>query len=369
MTSRSLTGPSGAGSTVVDAPPAPTAGGASSAPGATSPRGGLARTSALAVSVLLLLGCGVGSLAVGSLSIPPMRVLEILLSPENSQASSVVWDYRVPRTLTALGVGAALAVAGALMQALTRNPLADPGILGVEAGAVFAVAVAIAVFGVRGIGGYVWFAFAGAAVASVVVYLLGSGGRAGATPVRLALAGTAVSAALASTTQALVYLDRDAFREFQQWGTGALTGQSLGTLTVLAPFLLLGLGIAFALAAPLNTLALGDETSRSLGADPGTIRVWGAISITVLCGAATAAVGPVGFVGLLVAHTARLLAGTDQRRVLAWCLLLGPVLLVSADVLGRLVLWPDELAAGIVTALIGMPVFIALVRRGRVPRL
>lgn len=322
------------------------------------------------VACLLLLAVGIVlSVGVGSRAIPPGDVLRLLLQPDGTELSYIVWDYRVPRTLLAVAVGAALSVAGALMQALTRNPLADPGLLGVEAGAVFAIAGAIVLLGVTSLQGFVWFSFLGSAATAVLVYLLGAAGRGGASPARLALAGMAVTAALASTTQALVFLDRSAFVEFQHWGTGALVGQDIFVLLALVPFIGLGLVIAVLLGGPLNALALGDEAGKALGAKPAVIRAWGGLAITVLCGAATAAVGPIGFIGLIVAHTARILAGPDNRRILLWCLLLGPILLLLADVLGRLVLWPDELQAGVVTALIGTPLFIALVRRGKVARL
>ncbi len=327
----------------------------------------------VATGVVLAVAVGL-SLVVGSRAIPPGDVLAALtLRPgtEGTEISAIVWDYRVPRTVLAIAVGAALAVAGAVMQALTRNPLADPGLLGVEAGAVFAIAGAIVLLQVTSLQGFVWFSFAGSAAAAVLVYLLGGASRTGGgvTPARLALAGMAVSAALASTTQALVYLDRAAFTQFQHWGTGALVGQDASVVVRLAPFFVVGLVVALLLGGPLNALALGDEAGRALGANPRVVRVWGGLAITVLCGAATAAVGPIGFVGLIVAHAARLLAGPDNRRVLAWCLLLGPALLLLADIVGRVVLWPDELQAGVVTALLGMPLFIALVRRGKVARL
>ncbi len=322
----------------------------------------------MACVVALVLGI-VLSVGIGSRPIPPADVLRLLVHPDGTDVSFIIWDYRVPRTLLAVAIGAALSVAGALMQALTRNPLADPGLLGVEAGAVFAIAGAITLLGVTSLTGFVWFSFAGSAITAVLVYLLGTAGRGGASPARLALAGMAVSAALASTTQALVYLDRKAFTEFQNWGTGALVGQDLSVLLRLLPFIVAGLLIALFLGRPLNALALGDEAGRALGAKPAVIRAWGGLAITILCGAATAAVGPIGFIGLIVAHSARILAGTDNRKVLLWCLLLGPTLLLFADIVGRLVLWPDELQAGVVTALIGMPLFVALVRRGRVARL
>jgi iron complex transport system permease protein len=255
------------------------------------------------------------------------------------------------------------------MQALTRNPLADPGILGVEAGAAAAIVAAVAAFGVTEPSAYIWFSFLGAAVASVGVYVLGSHGRAGATPVRLALAGVAVTAALTAFTNALILLDPEAFDEFRHWVVGSLAGRDLAILAEIGPFLVAGTLIALALARPLNALALGDDSGRALGAHVARTRVVGAVSITLLCGAATAVAGPIVFVGLCVPHMARAIAGPDQRWVLGYSLLLAPILLLTADVIGRVVISPSELEVGVVTALIGAPVFVALVRRRRIAQL
>ncbi|MGC5014219.1 FecCD family ABC transporter permease [Streptosporangium sp. DT93] len=353
------------------APPAPTRSPVSPAPGpvAERARGTAWRAGGLLVATGLLAVAVAASVAVGSKGIPLADVLRLLAHGDGSDAAVIIWDHRIPRTLLAVAVGASLALAGALMQALTRNPLADPGLLGVEAGAVIAIAATIGLFGVTALQGYIWPSFAGSALAALVVYLLGASGRAGATPVRLALAGTAVSAALASSTQALVLFDPEAFEEFRHWGTGALAGHDLSVAVKIAPFTAIGIAIALLLGAPLNALALGEEAGRALGVSPGRVRILGAIAVTLLCGAATAAVGPIGFVGLIVAHAARLLVGADNRWILAYCLVLGPVLLLLADIAGRLVLWPDELEAGIVTAFLGMPVFVALVRRRRIAQL
>ncbi|GAA3084058.1 FecCD family ABC transporter permease [Streptosporangium carneum] len=332
-------------------------------------RGNALRAGGALLAAGLLVLAVIASLAVGSKAIPFGDVVRLLLHPDNSDAAHVIQELRVPRTLLGLGVGASLALAGALMQALTRNPLADPGILGVEAGAVIAIAAAIGLFGLHGLGEFVWFSFAGSAITAVVVYLIGSSGRTGATPVRLALAGTAVSAALAASTQAFVLTDPKAFEQYRYWGTGALSGHDLAVAVKVAPFMLAGLVIAMSLGKSLNAIALGDDMGQALGVRPGRTRALGVVAVTLLCGAATAAVGPIGFVGLVVAQAARLVVGQDNRWVLLYSLLLGPVLLLVADIVGRLVLWPAELEAGVVTAFIGMPVFLALVRRRRIAQL
>lgn len=324
---------------------------------------GLALAAALLVLVLLI------SVAVGAKDIPLGDVVHSLLHDDGSEQAAIVRELRVPRTLVGLAVGIALGLAGALMQAITRNPLADPGLLGVDAGAAAAIVVAIALLDVSGTGAYVWFAFAGAAAASLAVYALGSRGRGGATPVRLALAGTAVLAALTAFVEGVTLLDPLAFDDYRFWSVGSLSGRGIDQLLPVAPFLVAGALIALALARPLNALALGDEAGRALGAHVGRTRTLTAVAIVLLCGGATAIAGPIAFVGLTIPHVARAIAGPDLRWVLPYSLLLGAILLLSADVVGRLVVRPGELQVGIVTALLGAPVFIALVRRRRIAQL
>jgi iron complex transport system permease protein len=317
---------------------------------------------ALGVAVLL-------SLSVGTRSIPLSEVVDAIRSGGDSQNAAIVLDLRLPRTLLGLAVGVALGVGGALMQALTRNPLADPGLLGVNAGAAAAVVIAIAVLGVTGTLAYVWFAFLGAAFASVAVYLIGSAGRGGATPVRLALAGTALSAALIALVYAVVLTDQRLLQSYNQWSIGSVSGRGTEELWAVVPFIVGGLLVAFALARTLNALALGDDSARALGAHVGRTRIAGAAAITLLCGAATAGAGPIYFLGLTVPHMTRAIVGPDQRWMLVYSAVLGPVLLLAADVLGRVIARPGEVQVGIVLAFVGAPVFIALVRRRRIASL
>jgi iron-siderophore transport system permease protein len=327
------------------------------------------RASGLPLAAAALAAVCVLSIAVGAKGIPLGDVVDGLLRDDGSESAAIVRELRVPRTLVGLAVGISLGLAGALMQALTRNPLADPGLLGVEAGASAAVVIAIGWLGLTQPRAYVWFAFAGAAVASVVVYVLGSRGRAGATPVRLALAGTAVAAALTAFTYGITLLDPEAFDEFRFWQVGSLVGRDMTILGEVGPFLLAGLVLALALARPLNALALGEDAGRALGARIGRTRALGAIAITLLCGGATAVAGPIAFIGLMIPHLARAIAGPDQRWVLGYSLLLAPMLLVGADVIGRVLVRPGELEVGIITAFVGAPVFVALVRRARIAQL
>lgn len=320
------------------------------------------------IAALLVLAVG-ASLAFGSNPIPLGRVWNLFLHPDASQQSAVLHQLRVPRTVLGLVVGAALGLAGALMQSLTRNPLADPGILGVNAGAGFAVVTAVALLGVTGIMAYLWFAFASAAIAAVGVYLLGGSGRETATPVRLALAGVAVSAALSALTQTTILANQHAFNEFRFWVAGSLEGRGWEVIAVTTPFVVIGALLALLLGPSLNALALGEESGRALGVRVARTRVLTMIAITLLCGAATAAAGPIAFVGLAVPFIARAVTGADQRWVVLISLVLGPVWLLFADVIARTIVAPAEVQVGIVAALSGAPFFIALVRRRKVAAL
>ena len=334
------------------------------------PRGRLAtRTGALVLGLAVLAFAALLSLAVGARSIPLGEVVDALRHGGDSQNAAIVNSIRVPRTLLGIAVGVALGLAGALMQALTRNPLADPGLLGVNAGASVAVVVAIGFLGVAGTTAYIWFAFLGAAAASVAVYAIGSAGRGGATPVRLALAGTALTAALSSIVFAITLTDDDLLRRYNFWSIGALGGRGSAELEAIVPFVLAGALAALLLARALNALALGDDTARALGSHVVRTRVIGAVAITLLCGAATAAAGPIYFLGLTVPHAARAVCGPDQRWVLALSAVFGAALLLTSDVVGRVLVPPSELEAGIMLALIGAPLFIVLVRRKRLAAL
>ncbi|GAA2899442.1 iron chelate uptake ABC transporter family permease subunit [Streptosporangium fragile] len=309
------------------------------------------------------------SIVIGAKQIPLDQAVSGLVAPDGSENALIVQELRLPRTLLGVAVGAALGLAGALMQALTRNPLAEPGLLGVNGGAAMAVVTVIAVFRVDEVLVYVWAAFLGAAGAALLVYLIGSRGRSGATPARLVLAGAAINAVFSSLTAGLMLLSPHSFNGFRFWQVGSLSGRDLGIFFEIGPFLLAGTLLALCLARPLNVLALGEDSGRALGAGVGGIRALGMLAVVVLCGAATAAVGPIAFIGLAVPFTVRALVGPDQRWVLPYSLLLAPVLLLGADIAGRVVAAPGELETGIITALLGAPLFALMVRRGRIPQL
>ncbi|AEW98700.1 FecCD family ABC transporter permease [Streptantibioticus cattleyicolor] len=323
------------------------------------------RAAGLLGALLLLLAVLVLSIAVGARQLTPAEVWHGLFDA-GSPGYTVVHQMRLPRTLLGLLAGLALGLAGGVMQALTRNPLADPGLLGINAGASAAVASAICFAGVSTFGGYVWFAFAGAAVVSVLVYAVG-GGRA-ATPARLALGGAALNAALYSYVNAVMVLSAASLDRMRFWTVGSLAGATMTTVTRLAPFVVAGLLLTLALARPLNALALGDDSARALGARPQRVRAAAIVAVTLLCGAATAACGPIVFVGLIVPHLVRALTGPDQRWLLPYCAVLSPVLFLGADVVGRVVARPGELEVGIVTAVLGGPVFLFFVTRRKVAR-
>lgn len=330
-------------------------------------RPGRAANTLRGVGLLAALGAlvlvGLLSVWVGTRGIPFTATWGVLWHPDGSETSIIIHDYRIPRTLLGLLVGMALGLSGALMQALTRNPLADPGLLGISLGASTGVVVAVAFLGVGSVLGYVWFAFIGAAVASVVVYLLGSSGRSLATPDRLVVAGAAMTAVLYAFNSAVLLLNPRAFDQFRFWTVGSLAGRYYDVLYVILPFVAVGLLIALGLAPSLNALAMGDQIGRALGLNVGRTRALGAVAVMLLCGAATAAAGPIAFVGLAVPHVARFVVGPDQRWVLAYSMLLAPVLLIGADVLGRVLGAPGEVQVGIITAFLGAPLFIALCRR------
>lgn len=309
------------------------------------------------------------SLVVGSKDVDLASLWPAITAYDGSPEHVIIRDLRLPRTVTGVLVGIALGLSGALIQALTRNPLADPGILGVNAGAGFFVVLGVALFGVTTIGEYIWFSFAGAVVATVGVYFIGSRGRGGATPLRLTLAGVALGAVLGGISSGITLLRPAVFDSMRSWSAGTLSNRTWEIFTAVTPFIVVGALIALALARPLNAVAMGDDTAKSLGANITSTRVWTIVSVTLLCGAATAAAGPIGFVGLMIPHVSRWIVGPDQRWILAYTLVLSPVLLLVSDIAGRLVLRPAEMQVGIITAFIGAPVLIWLIRRRKVSTL
>ncbi|MEU6126799.1 iron ABC transporter permease [Streptomyces sp. NPDC047123] len=320
------------------------------------------RAAVLTAAVVALLLAVLLSLAVGARAVAPAAVLDALLHGGHGDAAEVVRGMRVPRTAIGVLVGAALAVAGTVLQGMTRNPIADPGILGISQGAAVGVVLAIAFAGVHTLTGYVWWAFAGAGLASVAGYAIAAGGRGGATPVKLALGGAAINALLVSVTTAVLTTRGSALDEFRFWQVGSLSGRDAGIVGRIWPFLLVGLVLVLSVARGLDALALGEDAARGLGRNVAAVRIVGGLGATVLTGAGVAAAGPVAFIGLAVPHLARAAVGGDHRWVLPTAAVLGPVMLLVADTLGRIVFPPSEVPAGVMTALIGVPFLVVLVR-------
>lgn len=319
----------------------------------------------LGLAFLVALTCLVtlASLAIGSLDIAASVVLESFLGEPQGREEIIVQELRVPRTIIGLAAGAVFAMAGCLMQGLTRNPLADPGLLGVSAGAALAVLLARELVGVRDPSAYLWFAFLGAAVAGFLVYGLGSAGSGGASPIKLAIAGAALTAALTSVTLILLSLNPVSLDEMRFWFVGSIAGRPVTVFWSVAPFVVLGSITAILLGKPLNSLALGEEVAAALGVSIGRLRALAGATVIVLAGAGVAMAGPIAFLGLVVPHIARLIVGPDWRWILPYSLLIGAALLLAADILGRVIVRPDELQVGVVFALMGAPLFVALVRR------
>lgn len=322
----------------------------------------------LAVSLVVLAALCAASVAFGVREVSFADILAGLSGNADgvSQAAVVA---RLPRTVLALLVGAALALSGATMQAITRNPLADPGILGVSGGAALAVVIGIAFFGMSNPYAYMLVAIIGAGGAAVFVYAIGSLGRGGATPLKLALAGAASAAAFLSLVSAVLLPRVEIMETFRFWQIGGVGGATWERIGLVAPVLLIGTVITFVYARGMNSLALGDDLAAGLGEHVGRTRMVAALGAVVLCGAATAVAGPIAFVGLVVPHLCRLLVGTDHRWLLPFTAIAGAGLLVAADVVGRLVARPDEVEVGVITALIGAPLFIWIVRRQKVREL
>lgn len=320
---------------------------------------------ALALCLVLVL-----SITVGARPIALADIWNALTAFDPTQTNhKIILDLRLPRTLVGLLVGAALGLSGAILQGATRNPLADPGILGINAGATLCVVLGISVFGITQLSGYVWLAFLGAGGAMLVVYLVASLGREGATPVKLALAGAAVTAALTSVTSAILITNVETLDQIRFWQVGALTGRTTDILMQVAPFILAGIVLALLTSRILDGLALGDDVARGLGLKVQRGRAMVGFAAVILAGAATAAAGPIAFVGLTVPHLARAFTGPNYRWILLYSMLLAPILLLGADIIGRIIVPPGELQVGIVTAALGAPFFIALVRRRKLAEL
>lgn len=321
---------------------------------------GLAASGA-ALAVVVFLG-----LALGARSIPLDVVIDALVEPRAGDNDHlVVRELRLPRTVIGVAVGAALGLCGAILQGTTRNPIADPGLLGLNAGASLAVVGAITWLGIASPAGVVWFAFAGTAAAAVVVYGISALGGAGGEPMRLALVGAAVAAAATSLTTVVLLTDLETLERYRFWVVGSLAGRELDTLVALSPFLIAGVLISFGIGRALDAIALGDDLATGLGQRLDRARWSSAAAVILLCGTATAIAGPIAFVGLAAPHLARRITGPEHRWILAYSAVFGAIMLVAADVVGRIAGGPGEIEAGLVVAMFGGPVMIWVVRSAR----
>jgi iron complex transport system permease protein len=327
------------------------------------------RTLAIVGVVIAIVLSIVLSLAFGSRPVSMSEITDGLVAWMQGRTpidiGAIAVQERIPRTVLALAAGAALALSGALMQAITRNPIADPGILGVNTGAALAVVCGIAFFGITSPFEYLWLALGGAILTAIFVYNVGSVGPGGSTPIKLALAGAATTAALGSLVNAVLLPRTAAMDVFRFWQVGGVAGADWSTMATIAPLLIIGALIALLCAPALNALALGDDVAVGLGVRIGPTRLLAAAAGVVLCAAVTAVAGPIAFVGLMIPHVVRMLVGPDQRWVLPLSAAGGAVLLVLADTIGRLIGYPGETEAGIVTAFVGAPVLILIARRTR----
>lgn len=316
--------------------------------------------------LILLLVTIIASLVLGARVVSLQELMDGLLYQNQDSYGANVVQKRISRTVFSLCCGLALGIAGVLMQAVTRNPLADPSILGVNTGAALFVVSGIVFFNITTAGQYIWFALIGAAITAVFVFGIGSMGRGGATPIKLVLAGAATSAALSSLVTAIMIPSSYAMDQFRFWQVGSVGSGSWDSILVFIPFLLVGMIIAFVSAPALNALALGDDVATGLGVRPGMLRVFAICAGVILCGVTTALAGPIGFIGLLATHAMRLVIGPDLRFLIPMSALAGAIILTLSDVIGRLIGSPGELEVGIVTAFIGAPVLILLAKKSKV---
>ncbi|TKC15387.1 FecCD family ABC transporter permease [Robertmurraya kyonggiensis] len=314
------------------------------------------------VIFLLLLMCA--SIVYGYTDTTWRMAWEALQNNNGSNEHLVIETVRLPRALIAAAVGSSLAIAGALMQTLTKNPLASPGILGVNAGAGFAVVLGVTLFSISNLQAFTWIAFLGAAVAAIGVYVIGTIGREGLTPMKLTLAGAAMAAMFSSFTQGFLVINEAALEQVLFWLAGSVQGRKLEILTAVLPYLIIGWLGAILLAGKMNVLSMGEDVAKGLGVQTGLVKIVTAIVIILLAGGAVAIAGPIAFIGIVVPHITRALVGIDHRWVIPFSGLLGGILLLVADILARYVIMPQEVPVGVMTAIIGTPFFIFIARRG-----
>ncbi|MNH92529.1 putative siderophore transport system permease protein YfiZ precursor [compost metagenome] len=323
------------------------------------------RAGGLLICLVLLLLCAVSSIMFGATHFSWHTAWEALFHYDKSVSEQIIIrTTRVPRALIAASIGGSLAIAGALMQALTRNPLAAPSVLGINAGATFFIVTAALVFSVDSMKELMWFSFLGAATGALSVYILGSVGREGLTPIKIILAGTAMTALFASLTQGLLVLNKQGLNTVLFWLTGSIAGRSTGLLMEVLPYMAAAWLAACFLARDMNLLMMGEDTAKGLGQRTLAIKTVTAITIVILAGSSVAVAGPIGLIGIVIPHMARFFVGIDNRWVIPYCAVLGAILLISADVVARFIIIPEEIPVGVMSAVIGAPFFIYIARKG-----
>ena len=309
------------------------------------------------------------SISLGAKSIAFSKVIDVLLGNDPDSLDAAIILQRIPRTVFGILAGGALGISGALMQSITRNPIADPSILGVNTGASLFVVAGIAFFNITVAYQYIWLAIIGAGVTAVFVYSVASMGKDGATPLKLALSGSAVSIVLGSLVSTIMLPNNRVMEAFRFWQVGSIGSATWENIMLISPFLIVGFIISMFISGYLNNLALGDEAATALGTNVVMTRTIGALSSVLLCGATTALAGPIGFVGLIIPHIIRLIFGSEMSKMLPLSFLGSAILMLVSDIIGRIISLPGETEVGIVTAVIGAPVFILAIRKGRVKSL
>lgn len=310
--------------------------------------------------------CVIASLALGSKNIEFSQAINALLNSGDKSFAALVVRERMPRTIFSIMAGASLGISGALMQSITRNPIADPSILGVNTGASLFVVIGMAFFNVNSPNQYIWIALAGAAITSVFVYFVASLGNGGMTPIKLALAGAATSAVLSSLVSAVILPRSDVMDSFRFWQVGSVSGATWDSINLILPFIIIGLIISIVVTPALNVLALGDDVATGLGVNIGIVRIICAIAGVILSGATTAIAGPIGFIGLMIPHSIRLILGSNLKGIVPLSAIGGAALLIISDVLGRVIGSPSEIQVGIITAFLGAPILIIIARKAKV---
>ncbi|WHZ02248.1 iron ABC transporter permease [Neobacillus sp. YX16] len=322
------------------------------------------RWAGLLIAIIILLFLMSASIVYGYTDTTWKMAIEALTNFNGSNEHIVIQSVRIPRAFIAAAVGASLAISGVLMQTVTKNPLASPDIFGVNAGAGVAVVIAVTVFSVGSLQLFTWLSFAGAAVAAISVYAIGSVGREGLTPMKLTLAGAAMTALFASFTQGILVLNEAALEQVLFWLAGSVAGRNLENLIAVLPYLVVGWVSSLVIATKMNVLSLGEDVAKGLGLNTALLKIIIGIVVILLSGGAVAVAGPIGFIGIVVPHLTRSIVGIDHRWVIPFSGLLGGVLLLAADIASRYILMPQEVPVGVMTAIIGTPFFIYIARKG-----